>query len=138
MRILFNTAAHRKNQGFSLVELLVAIAVVGILVSIATPRYTHFIEKQRRVDAHHLLLENRSRLTRCFTFRGSYTDCRLRTESKEEHYTLNSSITATTWTLSAVPDANGKQKGDTGCTAITLDNKGERSATGDEAGQCWF
>jgi len=138
MQIKFNTAVHTKEHAFSLVELLTAIAILGILVSIAIPRYTHFIEKQRRVDAHHLLLENRSRLTRCFTFRGSYTDCNLRTESKQEHYTLNTTITATTWTLSAVPDASGKQKADAGCTSFTLDNKGERSATGTEATQCWY
>jgi len=125
-------------HGFSLVELLIAIAILGILVSVAVPRYTHFIEKQRRIDAHHLLLENRSRLTRCFTFRGSYTDCRLRTESKEEHYTLNSNITATRWTLSAIPAVGGKQTGDTECTAFILDNLGEKSATGDSAEQCWY
>lgn len=138
MRIPTNTAARKSNPGFSLIELLIAVAVLGILVSVAIPRYTHFIEKQRRVDAHHLLLENRSRLTRCFTFRGSYTDCRLRTESKQEHYTLNSNITATAWTLSAIPDTNGKQKGDTDCTVFTLDSKGEKSATGDAAAQCWY
>lgn len=138
MRSIIKSTAGDKNHGFTLVELLVAIAVVGILTSLAVPRYVHYIEKQRRVDAHHLLLENRSRLTRCFTFAGSYTDCRLRTDSKQDHYTLNTNITATTWTLSAVPAVNSKQVGDTDCTAFTLNNLGERSATGDAAEQCWY
>jgi len=137
MKPINETSVSYKLHGFSLTELLVAIAVVGILTSLAVPRYIHFIEKQRRADAHHLLLENRSRLTRCFTFAGSYTECRLRTESKQDHYTLNTNITATTWTLSAVPAVNSKQESDTDCTAFTLDNLGERSATGDAPEQCW-
>jgi len=132
------STADLKNQGFSLIELIVAIAIVGILVSFAVPKYTQFIEKQRRLDAHHLLLDNRSRLTRCFTFSGSYTDCRLRTESKQKHYSLVTNVSATTWTLTATPTPNSKQENDTDCSGFSLNNLGERSATGDAANQCWL
>ncbi len=125
------------KNGFSLIELIAVMAIIGILVSIAMPSYSQYIQKQRRVDAHHLLLENRSKLTRCFTFAGSYTDCRIRTESKLEFYTLNSNITPTSWTLTAVPAPNSTQVKDTACSSFSLDNLDEKSATGDTPDQCW-
>lgn len=130
--------ASKHEAGVTLIELMIVMAIVGVLVSFAMPSYQDFILKERRTDARHLLLANDSRLTKCLTLAGSYeNNCRLLTTSKEGHYRLDAQITAQSWTISAVPIAGGAQSNDTDCQSLTLTHIGRRSATGTDATHCW-
>ena len=126
------------KQGFTLIELLIAVAIIAILSQMAIPSFTQFITKVRRGDAHHLLDKNAHLLERCLTLRGKYNDgCDLWTTSEDGHYTLTSTVTNVSYTLTATPVSGGSQSNDTACTTFVLSHSGHRTATGDNPDICW-
>lgn len=60
------------HQGFSLIELLIAVAIVGILSAIAYPSYISYIEKGRRAECRSGLLKSMQQQERYFTQRNTY------------------------------------------------------------------
>lgn len=62
-----------KIQGFTLMELLIAVAIVGILASVAYPSYLDSVTKARRSDGQAKLLEVAQRLERFYTENNTYT-----------------------------------------------------------------
>jgi type IV pilus assembly protein PilE len=65
---------HAKMKGFSLIELTVVIAIVGILFSIALPRYQIYSLRGNRTDAFAILNEIMQAQERFAADRGQYTD----------------------------------------------------------------
>ncbi|TDB01736.1 type IV pilin protein [Halomonas marinisediminis] len=64
------TARH--SDGFSLIELMIAVAVIGILASIAYPSYTGYVERARVSDGQAMVMDIASRLERCYTATYDY------------------------------------------------------------------
>lgn len=129
-----------KYAGFTLIDLMVAVVILAILLSLAVPGYTQFIKQSRRDDAKHLLLLNAQRLQRCFTLEGVYNgSCSTRTNSKGGYYTLSSDsqISSTSFTLVAEPVSDTSQASDGACTTFHYDHTGKRSATGSDDAVCW-
>ena len=71
MFMLNNKTRHREN-GFTLIELVITIAIVAILASIALPSYNESITKSRRSDAQGALLSFANAMERHFTTNGTY------------------------------------------------------------------
>jgi len=134
----YNFINRVKTVGFSLIEILIVLVIISILVSLAIPRYSNYMVEQRRGDGTLLLRQNAIILEKCITFVGAYNaDCALITVSPEGHYQLETSLTATTFELSAVPTSDGPQSADVECLSLTLNDKRERSATGSKPDVCW-
>ncbi|WP_299235690.1 type IV pilin protein [uncultured Halomonas sp.] len=79
------TARH--SAGFSLIELMIAVAVIGILASIAYPSYQQYVERSRLSDGQAGLMQAASEMERCYTKEYTYKkDCLKTTSSPENVY----------------------------------------------------
>ena len=66
--------SERAIQGFTVAELLVAVAIVGILAAIAVPQYSSYIMRSRILDAFAKLSDHRTRMEQYFLDRRTYLD----------------------------------------------------------------
>lgn len=63
-----------KNKGFTLIELMIAVAIVGILAAIAYPSYTEYVRKTRIAEAAATILEVAQIAERYYSQNGDYVD----------------------------------------------------------------
>lgn len=125
-----------KSGGFSFLEIMIALAIIGILAAVGYPRYADYVEKARRSDAHLALMSAVQSLERCRSTRFTYSGCTLPDqlqESNEGDYAITVESTPSTYTLIAT--AQEKQASDETCPTITMNDQGVKGHTGD--GPCW-
>jgi len=127
-----------RMRGFSLMELMIAVLIVGVLAAIAYPTYTDHMNRTRRADGKAALLNMANYMEHYYTENNGYTGATVAgigltgTTSQEGYYTLSiSAPTNTSYTLTATPA--GVQAGDTTCGALTLTNTNIKGPTTD----CW-
>ena len=123
----------RKTTGFTLVELMIVIAVMAILVSLALPSYQQSIRKGRRADAQTDLIEFVGQAERVFTQTNSYATAVLPATTDFYTYTFSVAASATAYTIQAAPKTGQDQDG---CGTMRLDQTGLRTRTGTLA-DCW-
>ena len=124
--------------GFTLVELMIVVAVIAILAVIVLPSYQDSVRKARRTDARGALTSVAQLMERYNTETNTYVGASLttwgRTVSENGHYTLAlSNLTANGFTITATPA--GAQYADD-CGIYTLDQAGQRGSTV-PAAKCW-
>lgn len=125
------------ESGFTLIEIIVVVALISVLASVAVPRYQNYMMEARRADGQLLLRQNALVLERCLTFTGAYSNCSLLMDSEDNYYQLQETRTATTYNLVAVPASNASQSGDQHCLNLTLNHLGDSGATGSKPDTCW-
>jgi len=129
-----------KQKGFTLIELMIVVAIIGIIAAIAYPSYTSQVMKTQRSDGKAALMESAHKLERCYTEYNAYNSgsCpALSATSSEGYYTISAAKTASTFTLTATP-ASGSVTGDTECKNFTLTNTGVQGISGSgSASDCW-
>ncbi|MFO7901890.1 MAG: type IV pilin protein [Pirellulaceae bacterium] len=126
----------KNATGFTLIELMITIAILAILAGIAIPAYNNQVEKARRADAVTTLTSTAQGLERCFTRDNTYAGCVADSfESQDGFYDITVNSDATTYDLTAT--AKGAQSSDEDCKTFTLDRLGNKGATGDAPDRCW-
>lgn len=137
----FPAKRHRGGRGFTLIELMVALAVVALLAMVALPAYQSQVQKTRRSDAKVALMNAAQALERCAANdpAAGYTAAGCPSfpmTSSEGFYRITApTLTATTYTLTAQPVAGGPQAGDSQCANLSLAQTGGRTSS--PASDCW-
>lgn len=140
---------RNKQKGFTLIELMIVVAIIAILAGVAYPSYQEFVKRSRRVEGQTLLSDAAARLERWRAQNGSYMAAYTPTDiaklklpygSKSEHgyYALKISGDLTSYTLTA--ERASLQTSDSKCGDFTLDSAGSKGMVAGTPGtvaDCW-
>lgn len=140
------TTRRQRSNGFTLIELMIAVAVVALLAVIALPSYTQYVVSSNRAEGKTILMETAQALERCYSRFGAYNNANCTgmfpLTSENGWYVVSApgqnNIGANTFLLSAVPQGTQATR-DTKCGTLTFNHVGQRgvvNATGTPS-DCW-
>lgn len=135
-----------RNLGFTLIELMIVVVVLGIIMGIALPSYQSHVVKTHRTAAKACLSEYANYMERFYTTNMRYDDGNNNHElpglecassgNTGRFYQYTADAKANTYTLVAA--AIGAQASrDTRCPKLTLDQKGKKDVDGGNIVDCW-
>jgi type IV pilus assembly protein PilE len=134
-----------RQRGFTLIELVVTMAIVALLAAIAYPSYINYVRRGNRTDATRNMVQMAQALERCYSQAFTYAGCTAvpagTSNSTQGYYTITVAIaSASQYTLTAVPNGT-PQSGDAPCQTFTLSSAGVQGALdgggADNTGKCW-
>ncbi|MEX0899459.1 MAG: type IV pilin protein [Gammaproteobacteria bacterium] len=140
------------QRGFSLIELMVVVAIIGVIAAVAYPSYTGYVTKSKRTVGQSTLTQVANRQEQFFMDNKTYTadltnlgyaasplpvdsDGQPNGSGEIVYIVSVSASTANTYTLQAVPQGSQAQR-DTDCGTLSLTNTGVKTASGAGA-NCW-
>ena len=142
------------KQGYTLIEVLIVMAIAGILASIAYPSYQDYVTRARRSDGQSALLDLGNRMEDYYLDQKSYQSATIgtggthdvlsRATTPENGYTLEIvHATENSYVLQATP-IGAQARADTRCQSLTFNYLGTKGITSGPAGepigtaeQCW-
>lgn len=129
----------KQNMGFTLVELMIVVAVIGILAAIGYPAYQDYVIRAKRADGKAALLAVQMAEEKWRANHTSYTTAldstglNIGTSSPNGHYTISVSST-NGYTVTAAPSGFSDAK----CGNLGINQAGTKTVTGsDSVANCW-
>ena len=127
------------SKGFTLIELMIVVAIVGILAAVAYPSYTEYVRRTHRAEIASLLSEQTQALERFYSRSGTYVGA-TGLSTGNTYYGIVLTPNASDFTLTATPNGNAMMNGDK-CGSFVIKKTGEYSNTGASSGvtkkDCW-
>ena len=132
-RALLNDCLHRQ-RGFTLIELMVVIAIIGVLTSIGLPAYSNYVKKGKAAEATSALADARVRMEQFYQDNRTYEGGPCPAAGKA--FTYACTLAATTYTIKATGTA---AEGMSGFTYSVDQNNAKKSTyDGSAEANCWL
>ncbi len=123
----------RESKGFTLIELMITIAIIAVLAAVALPSYNNYVTRGNRTDVQAHLMQLASNLERYKSQQLSYKNATLAiiggaatypaSGTAKYNIALTPATLSTSWELRATPVSGSTQVGD---GALAIDNQGRR------------
>ena len=134
-----------KQSGFNLIELMIVVAIMGVIAAIAFPSYTNYIRRSQRSDATAALLRIQTQQEKFFLSNNRYaaTLASLNiTTTENGWYTVAlTSVTAGRYRATATAINGQPQYKDTDCRFYQINERGaktaENASAADNTEECW-
>ncbi|AGL87023.1 type IV pilus assembly protein PilE [Pseudomonas protegens] len=130
---------RRSNQGFTLIEIMIVIAIIGLVLTLSLPSITEYVKKPHRSEIAVLLTEQAQQLERHFSKAGVYSNAP-DLSAGNEYYSIAATLTDTGFSLTATPKDDGLMAADK-CGSFSIDQTGATRISGQAEGltakDCW-
>ena len=130
---------RRFNQGFTLIEIMIVIAIIGIVVTISAPLLTEYVKKTHRSEIAGLLSEQAQLLERFHSQNKVYSNA-TGLSAGNEYYSIVPTLADQSFLLTAVRKSDASMAGDK-CGDLTLSNTGvmgmNNAAAEMTSKECW-
>jgi type IV pilus assembly protein PilE len=142
MKLKNNLPQCGRKRGFTLIELMIVVAVVGILAAVAYPSYSSYVVKTKRGAAKACLGQYAAFMERYYTTTLTYVgaapalDCAIEGSMAQNYTFPMSNLGATTYTVTAQRTTAFATR-DTQCGDLTLDQAGARTVSSGTVAKCW-
>jgi type IV pilus assembly protein PilE len=135
-----NVNMKQTQRGVTLVELMIAVGIVGILAAIAYPSYQNQVMRTTRTEGRVALEQRAQALEKCFTRYMAYNNTTLCAAAQTAAVNTSDGHYSITLVPGTPPDtkfelraaARGTQARDTACATMTLNDEGRRAPP-----ECW-